>query len=49
MKAGAAIGGIFGLGVGLLDGLFTTERSKKYDLRPVLRDEMVELYLTMAF
>lgn len=49
MKFGAVVGGIVGLGIGFLDGVFSAERSKTYEFRPAATPESFELKLTMGF
>jgi hypothetical protein len=49
MRLGAVTGGIVGLGIGILDGIFSAERSKTYTFHPKVQPEAMELYLTMTF
>ena len=49
MKFGAKVGGIVGLRLGLLEGVFSAEASKTYTFMPVVQPESYELYLTMGF
>lgn len=49
MRFGAITGGIVGLGLGFLDGIFSAEGSKTYTFRPKVEPDATELYLTMAF
>jgi hypothetical protein len=49
MKFGAAIGGIVGAGIGILDGIFSAERTRTYQFHPIIQPESLELQLTMGF
>ena len=49
MAFGAAAGGVVGMGIGLLDGIFSAEGSETYRFRPAVQPDAMELYLTVAF
>jgi hypothetical protein len=49
IRFGAVTGGIVGLGIGILDGIFSAEGSKTYTFHPRVEPEAMELYLTMSF
>ncbi len=49
MKFGAAVGGIAGMGIRFLAGIFNAEGPETYEFTPAVRPDSYELHLTMCF